>query len=147
MKVNAKRKASVRVRPFCLMGVLFLGAGAPAALGETLQLPGQGATSSSDFFRDKFACVRWVEQSAEDSKCLECHGPIVKAELPREAQKDAPAPPVKMIHARHMGSAKVNFTCTTCHTRIDPYETSSVGLRSQVPASMCFGCHFPHGQE
>jgi hypothetical protein len=147
MKMRGREKASVLICLLCLMLVFLFGVAAPAALSETLQLPGQGETASGGFFRDKFACVRWVEKKAQDSKCLECHGTIVKAELPAVAERDGSPSRVKMIHVQHMGSERVNFTCITCHERIDPYETSSVGLRTQVPANMCFKCHFPHGQE
>jgi len=101
--------------------------------------------SSSVFFRDKFSCARWVEKRAPDGKCLECHGGILKEEDLTLSLPDRPGAPVLTIHVQHMRSGKVNFQCATCHLRIDPYQASSAGLRDQVPANMCFKCHFPHG--
>ena len=147
MTMTAKEEAATWIRRLCLVLVFALGATTPAVLGETLQLPGQGETDSGDFFRDKFACVRWVEKKAPDSKCLECHATIVKAEALSSAGKKGSPSPVMKIHVQHMRSGTVNFTCITCHKKIDPYQTSSAGLRRQVPANMCFKCHFPHGQE
>ena len=107
--------------------------------------------SSQDFFRDKFICARTVENKAKDSKCLECHPDIVKEvdlrkNLKQEIQDDISSP-VVIIHAQHMRSGKVNFTCITCHKSVDPYQASSAGVRNQVSANFCFKCHFPHGQE
>lgn len=112
----------------------------------------EALASPGDFFRDKFICARAVEGKAKDSRCLECHGEIIiEKDLTLKEQKGpgqiTPASPVVVIHAQHMGSGKVNFTCLTCHQDIDPYQTSSAGIRNQVPANMCFKCHFPHGKE
>ena len=107
--------------------------------------------SSQDFFRDKFICVQTVEQKAKDDKCLKCHSGILKEiDLSKNQEKDLKKPvgsPVVIIHAQHMQSGKVNFTCITCHQSIDPYQSSSAGIRNQVSANFCFKCHFPHGQE
>lgn len=147
MTMSAKGKAFAWICPLCAMLVFWFGVATPAGLGETLQLPGQGETSSAGFFRDKFSCARWVEEEAPDSKCLECHAAIVEAEELPSAQKDGSPSGVMMIHGQHMRSGKVKFTCLTCHKKIDPYQTSSAGLRNQVSANMCFKCHFPHGQD
>ncbi len=123
---------------------------APARAGaedEPYLLSGGAGTYPGDFFRDKFACVQWVEKKAPDSKCLECHPTILSEKDLAELRKEGSVSPVVLIHAQHMRSGKVNFTCVTCHKHIDPYQTSSVGVRNQVPANMCFKCHFPHGQE
>ncbi len=137
----------------CLIPALLLGLGELFDDGETgwLGVP-EVLASPGDFFRDKFICARAVEGKAKDSRCLECHGAIIKEiDLITKEQKDprqrAAASPVVVIHAQHMASGKVNFTCLTCHQRIDPYQTSSAGIRNQVPANMCFKCHFPHGKE
>jgi hypothetical protein len=112
-----------------------------------LQLSGPEDASSGAFFRDKFACARWVEMKSPDAKCLECHASILMEEEIEVAGVPGVSSGVMMIHAQHMRSGKVNFTCLTCHKKVDPYQTSATGLRTQVPANMCFKCHFPHGQE
>lgn len=131
----------------CLLLLLLCGAGTGRDSGETIQLSGPQDTSSGEFFRDKFACARWVEEKAPDSKCLECHGSIMKEEEIKMDGGQGLSSGVMMIHAQHMRSGKVNFTCLTCHKAVDTYQTSATGLRTQVPANMCFKCHFPHGQE
>jgi len=119
-----------------------------AGHGETLRMPGEEtAESSGKFFQEKFACVRWVESRSPDSKCLECHASILREENLAQTSENGAASTVMLIHAQHMRSGKVNFTCVTCHQSVDPYQTSSTGVRTQVPANMCFKCHFPHGQE
>ena len=145
--MSVKGREFARTCRLCAVLVFSFGVAASAGLSETLQLPDQGETSSGGFFRDKFACARWVEEKAADLKCLECHAAIVQAEELPSAQKDGSPSGVMMIHAQHMRSGKVSFTCLACHKEIDPYQTSSAGLRNQVSANMCFKCHFPHGQE
>lgn len=118
-----------------------------AAAGEADRPASARNMTPSEFFREKFECVRALEEKAADSRCLKCHAPIV-SETPLGADRGRrPAPAVVIVHAQHMRSAMVNLTCRTCHGRIDPYETSSSGLRNQVPAILCFRCHFPHGRE
>jgi len=144
---------SMRERTFLWIGrfgmviTLVCGVGIGVVVGETIRLSGPEDTPSGDFFREKFACARWVEKESPDTKCLECHASILKEEeIPLAEQQGAPSG-VMMIHAQHMRSGKVNFTCLTCHKQVDPYQTSATGLRTQVPANMCFKCHFPHGQQ
>ena len=112
----------------------------------------EAIASPGDFFRDKFLCIQAVTDKAKDAKCLECHGEIIKEkDLTTKDQKAVGLPaqisPVVNIHAQHMGSGRVNFSCLTCHQQIDPYQTSAAGIRNQVPANMCFKCHFPHGKD
>jgi hypothetical protein len=145
--MKAKECGFSRVRRFCFLLLFLYGGGVGFVSGETLQLSGPEDASSGAFFRDKFACARWVERKAPDAKCLECHGSILKEEEIAVEGEPGTSSGVLMIHAQHMQSGKVNFTCLTCHKKIDPYQTSATGLRTQVPANMCFKCHFPHGQE
>lgn len=128
----------------CLLG----GGGGIVAHGEALRLPGEDAgVSSETFFQDKFACVRWVEKKAPDTKCLECHASILNEEDLAARAREGATSVVTVVHTQHMRSGKVNFSCVTCHQSVDPYQTSSAGVRNQVSANMCFKCHFPHGQE
>jgi hypothetical protein len=132
----------------CLLLLPLFRTGVGAVPGdETIEVSGPEAASDGDFFLDKFACARWVEKGSPDAKCLECHASIMKEEEIRLDDPQGAASGVMMIHAQHMHSGKVNFTCLTCHKSVDPYQTSATGLRTQVPANMCFKCHFPHGQE
>jgi hypothetical protein len=145
-----KEKQFAWTRRFCLLwlvAVLPAGGATTRGIAETRQLSDHPGTPNSDFFAEKFACTRWVEEKAPDSKCLECHATIVEAKALPSAQDPGVSSGVMRIHAQHMRSVKVNFTCITCHKAIDPYQASSAGLRNQVPANMCFKCHFPHGQE
>ena len=145
--MDMKEKAFTGIGLSCLLLLLFTGIGTGVVFGETIQLSGPEDASDGDFFRDKFACARWVEKKSPDSKCLECHASIMKEEEIKVDEQQGSSSGVMMIHAQHMRSGKVNFTCLTCHKEVDPYQTSATGLRTQVPANMCFKCHFPHGQE
>ena len=145
--MNMKEKAFAGIGLSCLLLLSLHGIGAGEVFGETIQLTGPEDTSSGEFFLEKFACARWVEKKSPDSKCLECHASIMKEEEITLAEQPDASSGVMMIHAQHMRSGKVNFTCLTCHKEVDPYQTSATGLRAQVPANMCFKCHFPHGQE
>lgn len=144
---------SMKEKPFTRIGqswlfLLLLSTVCPGvALGQTIELAGPEEVASGEFFRDKFACARWVAKKSPDSKCLECHASIMNKEEIEAAGQQGSSPGVMMVHAQHMHSGKVNFTCLTCHKTVDPYQTSATGLRTQVPANMCFKCHFPHGQE
>ena len=129
-----------------LLAFLPLAIAAMAAPADNSEPRGLGTDRSpTEFFRDKFACVRWVTRKAPDSKCLECHAAILKAnDLPtREGLPSG----VTGIHAQHLRSGKVKFTCLTCHQSLDPYQASAAGIRNQVSANRCFKCHFPHGQK
>lgn len=118
---------------------------APAAPAE--RPPALANKTSTDFFREKFECVRTVAEKAPDSKCLKCHAAIL-SQKPLQADSEKGSPPsIVSVHAQHMRSSMANFTCVACHKKIDPYESSSSGLRNQVPAALCFNCHFPHGRE
>jgi hypothetical protein len=144
--MNSKEVSLTGIGLAWLLLLLLHGIGTGVALGETNRLSGPQDIPSEEFFREKFACVRWVEKQAPDSKCLECHASILKEEeIKVDGQGSSSG--VMMIHAQHMRSGKVNFTCLTCHKGLDPYQASAAGLRTQVSANMCFKCHFPHGQE
>ncbi len=146
--LTGKGKRSTRIARVQTLFLLLLGMSGGAGHGETLRMPGEEtAESSGKFFQEKFACVRWVESRSPDSKCLECHASILREENLAQTSENGAASTVMLIHAQHMRSGKVNFTCVTCHQSVDPYQTSSTGVRTQVPANMCFKCHFPHGQE
>ncbi len=145
--MNRKEKTLTWVDILCFLLLPLCGIGTGVARGETIQIPPPGDGASGVFFREKFVCARWVQSQAPDSKCLECHGSILKEEEIPVGGSSGSSPGVLMIHAQHMRSGKVNFTCLTCHKGVDPYQTSAAGLRNQVPANMCFKCHFPHGQE
>jgi hypothetical protein len=145
--MNMKGKSCAGIGLSCLLLLLVCGSGTGVVLGETIQLSGPEDASDGVFFRDKFACARWVEKKSPDSKCLECHASIMKEEEIKVDERQGSSSGVMMIHAQHMRSGKVNFTCLTCHKAVDPYQTSATGLRTQVSANMCFKCHFPHGQE
>ncbi len=84
---------------------------------------------------------------APDAKCLECHGGITDQQVLSPANGQGSGPAVVRVHAQHMHSGKVRFTCLTCHQGIDPFQGSAAGLRDQVSPNMCFKCHFPHGEE
>ena len=145
--MNMKERTFMWIGRFCMLMMLVYGIRTGVVFGETIQLSGPEDASSGEFFREKFACARWVEKKSPDSKCLECHASIMKEEEITLAEQPDDSSGVMMIHAQHMRSGKVNFTCLTCHKEVDPYQTSGTGLRTQVPANMCFKCHFPHGQE
>jgi hypothetical protein len=145
MKMKGKSFTGIGLCCLFLLPLCWTGVG--VAFGETIQLSGPEDAADGDFFRNKFACARWVERKSPDSKCLECHASIMKEEEITTDDEQGSSSGVMMIHAQHMRSGKVNFTCLTCHKTVDPYQTSATGLRTQVPANMCFKCHFPHGQE
>jgi len=145
--MSMKERTFLWIGRFGMVITLVCGVGIGVVVGEMIQLSGPEDTSSGDFFREKFACARWVEKKSPDTKCLECHASILKEEEIPLAEQQGASSGVMMIHAQHMRSGKVNFTCLTCHKEVDPYQTSATGLRTQVPANMCFKCHFPHGQE
>ena len=142
-----KGKAFAAVGLSCLLLILFIQDGTGEPFGETIQLSGPEDSSSAEFFREKFDCVRWVEKKSPDSKCLECHASILKEEEIKGNDVQGSSSGVMRIHVQHMRSVRVNFTCLTCHKAVDPYQASATGLRTQVSANMCFKCHFPHGQE
>ena len=135
----------------CRIGAPFIflvGIGVHPAAGESdLVVVTYGDASSGPFYTDKFACARWVEKKAPDKKCLECHATIIREDDLAADKEISSSSGVMNIHAQHMGTNKVNFTCLTCHEKVDPYQGSSSGVRNQVPANMCFKCHFPHGKE
>ena len=122
-----KERAPAVIAIACL---LFLRLGTGELFGETIRVSDAEDASSVEFFREKFDCVRWVEKKSPDSKCLECHAGILKDEQIKAEGVQGSSTGVMRIHAQHMRSVRVNFTCLTCHKAVDPYQASATGLRT-----------------
>lgn len=83
-------------------------------------------------------CSKANETKAKDEECLKCHQSILEK---KTYSKDNP--PVVRIHYFHLKESGQEFTCSSCHEKMDPFNESGASLRKQVNPFICYTCHEP----
>jgi len=109
---------------------------------STYQTNEQEVKDENKHWNKMVECSRANEAQVEDAKCIKCHTNVLDKETYAKE-----TPPIVRIHYFHYNESGRDFTCVTCHKKMDPFNDSGSMLRKQVNPFICYTCHEPFNQK